>query len=57
MTIVLPDPLPGVAEYHRELAKLEQQILAAEQHLSQLRRERGCRIQQLAELQQQETAL
>ena len=46
-----PDPLPSVAAYHQEIARLEQEIIAAEKHLAQLRRERGCRILQLAELE------
>lgn len=51
MTVIFPDPLPGgIAAYHSELARLEAEIAAAEKQLAQLRRERGCRLLQLAEL-------
>jgi hypothetical protein len=51
MTVVFPDPLASVAEYHQELARLELEIAATEKQLGQLRRERGCRLIQLQELE------
>jgi len=51
MTVVFPDPLASVAEYHQEIARIEQEIAAVEKQLGQLRRERGCRLMQLEELE------
>ena len=51
MTIVLPDPLADAAAYLAEIKRLDQAIATAEAALAQLRRERGCRIMQLAELE------
>jgi hypothetical protein len=51
VTIVLPDPLPDARAYLAEIQRLDQEIAAAEKTLGQLRRERGCRIMQLEELE------
>jgi hypothetical protein len=51
MTIVFPPPLESAAAYEQEIARIEQEIAATEKHLGQLRRERGCRVLQLEELQ------
>ena len=50
-TPAFPDPLPTAAAYQQEIARIEQEIAAIEKHLGQLRRERGCRVLQLEELQ------
>jgi hypothetical protein len=51
MTIVLPDPLPDARAYLAEIQRLDQEIAEASKQLSRLRRERGCRLMQLEELE------
>ena len=46
-----PPPLPTAAAYQQEIQRLEREIANAEKCLGQLRRERGCRVLQLEELQ------
>jgi hypothetical protein len=47
----LPPPLESAAAYQQEIVRLEGEIAAVEKHLGRLRRERGCRVLQLEELQ------
>jgi GAF domain-containing protein len=45
----MTDATASVAEHHQALARLEQQILAAEQHLERLRQERTKHLITLSE--------
>ena len=51
MTVIYPDPLGSVQDYEIAIQRLNAEIAAAEKALGQLRRERGCRMFQLKELE------
>jgi hypothetical protein len=51
MTVIYPDPLPDARAYLAEIQKLEAEIAAAEKELGKMRRLRGLRLMQLAELE------
>jgi hypothetical protein len=51
VTVIFPEPLDSAQAYEAEIQRLVQQIAATEEQLAQLRRERGCRMYQLRELE------